>query len=288
MARTVQTINNEIVTNLVTQCAAVGTTIDPNTWSSRNLIRLICWTIATIQAVSEQLQDLSIAKMQAIQDVSAAGTAQWLQDAAFKFQYSATTPQNLTVVGGVMQYPVINESLRIVTACAVSVSVSNQVLVKAAKGSTTLAKLSALELAALDGYISQKGTAGIVYNVVSLDPDKIYIEAEIIYNSLFSSVISANVIAAINNYLFTLSKTRFGGDILMSDLEVLIRGVEGVNDVKFERVSLRYDSQTLFGGIDLTLASTVINRKYVMAAGYAVEETTAGNTFTDTLTFTAE
>lgn len=288
MARTVQQINSELVTNVVTQFAAIGITINQNTWSARNVLRATCYAIAMCIATHEQLLDLATAKMQAIQDVSAAGSAQWLQDAVFKFQYSATNPQYLSVIAGVVQYAIVNPTLRIVSACAVSVSISNVVNIKAAKGTTTLTALSGPELTALQGYISQKGTAGITYTVTSSNADKLYIKAEIFYSSLYNSVIQTNVIAAINDYLLNLSKTRFGGDILMSEIETLIKSVQGVNDVKFERVSLRYDTQALFGGIDLTLASTVINRKYVMGAGYAIQENTTGATFADTLTFTAE
>lgn len=288
MARTVQQINTEIVSSLVTTFAAEGITINPTLWSKANLLRLICYVCAIALSVFEQLQDLAIEKMQAIQDASATGSAKWIQDAVFKFQYNATTPQYLVTIAGIPQYAVINESWRIVTACAVSVSVSNQVAVKVAKGTTTLGALNAFELTALQDYITQKGIAGITYNVASSDADQLYIEAEIFYSGIYSAVIQNNVIAAIDSYLLNLSKTRFGGDILMSDIEVLIRSIEGVNDVKFERVSLRYDSQALFGGIDLTLAGTVINRKYEMLAGYAIQESTASNTFADKLTFTAE
>jgi hypothetical protein len=93
------------------------------------------------------------------------------------------------------------------------------------------------------------------------------------------------VIAAINNYLENLSKERFGGDILLSDLKKMIRNIEGVTDVSLERVSCRTDAQVLFTGVDLVSSFDELNRKYTTNAGYLIQETTVSNTFADTLTF---
>ena len=287
MARTVQECNDYLVTQLVAQLGSIGITINPNTWSARNLLRAVCYTFAVAQSLSEQLQDIQIAKMQEILEKSASGSAKWLQDAVFRFQYSAATPQYLTNVGGVVEYPIVIPSLRIVTACSVTSNFANQVLVKVAKG-TTLTTLTSPEVTALQAYVLLKGTAGISYVVSSTASDKIRIEGSIYYQGIYASVINTNVITALNTYLANLSKTNFGGDIKVSDLETLIRQIEGVNDVVFERVSCRLNSQTVLNGVDLVLAGDWVLRKYTSGAGYLVEETTASHTFTDTLTFIAE
>ncbi len=287
MARTVQECNDYIVTTLVNEFASVNITINPTLWSKTNVIRLLCYTVAIAQSLFEQLMDLQIARMEVIQRNSAAATANWLQDKVFKFQYSSTNPQYLVAVGGVLQYPVINPAYRIVTACAVSSTVTGTVNIKVAKG-TPLGVLGGAELLALQNYVSMIGAAGVTYIASTSAGDKLYIKADIYYKGVYSSVIQANVETAINNYLNTLSIERFGGDIIMADLQSLVRAVEGVNDVYFDRVAVRYDSQSLFGGIDLVLDGDWINRKYTMGAGYLVEETTASNTFSDTLNYIAE
>jgi len=286
-ARTVQECNDYLVTQLVAQLGSIGITINPNTWSARNLLRAICYTFAVAQSLAEQLQDIQIAKMQDILEKSASGSAKWIQDAVFRFQYSSATPQYLTNVGGVVQYPVVIPSLQIVTACSVSTNFANQVLVKVAKG-TTLTTLTSPEVTALQAYVLLKGTAGISYVVSSSASDKIRIEGSIYYQGIYASVINTNVITALNTYLTNLSKTNFGGDIKVSDLETLIRQIEGVNDVVFERVSCRLDGAAVLTGVDLVLAGDWILRKYTSGAGYLVQETTASHTFTDTLTFIAE
>ncbi len=285
--RSVQECNAFIVNNLVTTFAAEGVTINPALWSKTNRIRLMCYSYAIAQSLGEQIQGITLADAQEVLDKSAAASALWLQDKAFKFQYSSTNPQVLTTINGVVQYPVINEALRIIKACAVNTTLANHVNIKVAKNAP-LEALSNTELTAVQGYFNQIGAAGITYNVISLDPDQLYIKADIYFNSLYASVIQTAVIEALDNYLLGLSVDRFGGDILLSDITQVIKSVDGVNDVVFERVAARYDSQTLLGGIDLVLAGTEINRRYNMSAGYMIQETTSGSTFADLLTFIPE
>ena len=287
MARTVQECYDYIVANVATSFSAVGITLNTTTWSNRNILRLICWSIATAQSLGEQLLDIYYDKLETSRKLSAPATSQWIQQAVFEFQYSATTPQYLTVVAGVAYYAIVNTAFRIVTACAVQSTVTNVVNIKVAKGSP-LGALSGPELSALSSYIQQKGAAGITYNVTSTSPDLFYIEATVYYVGSYSAVISTSVISTLDSYLVNLSNTRFGGDILMSDLELLVKGIDGVNDVIFERVSARYSTQSLFSGIDLVLAGDWVNRKYTFGAGYSKQETTGGYTFADKLTFIAE
>lgn len=287
MSRTVEQCNALIVNGLVTSYSNEGITIDPTAWSKANHMRLMCYTYAIAQSVGEQLQDVVLADMQEVQAKSAAATPLWLQDKAFKFQYSATNPQTLVNVNGVTQYVTENAALRITKAAAVRTTIANHVLIKVAKNEP-LEAFTPTELTAIQDYFNQVGAAGITYDLVSLASDKLYIDAEIFYQGLYSAVIEANVIAALDAYLINLSKTRFGGDIQHTDLLVVIKSVEGVNDAVINRVSARYNSQALFGGIDLVLAGAEVNRKYTMTSGYIVQETTAANTFADTLTFTAE
>jgi hypothetical protein len=287
MARTIEECNAYILSNLTTEFASIGITINTATWSKRNLLRVICYVIAIAQSVAEQMYDVAIAKMQAIQNVSAAATALWLQDAVFKFQYSATTPQNLVIINNVPTYATINENLRIVTACSVNTTVTNQVNIKVAKGNP-LAALTSGEKTALQTYVVSKGAAGITYNVISNNPDRLYLSADIYYQGTYSTVISQTVIDALNNFLTNLSKANFNGNILISDVENLIRNVDGVNDVVIDRMAIRESTQAVFGGTDMVLAGDWINRKMQFSAGYAIQEDTALYTFADTLNFNAE
>ena len=288
MAKTVQECYNEIVTTLTAQFSSAGITINPDNWSNANVLRNICWAVATGQSLSEQNIEVYLNEIEQIQSLSAAASLQWVQYKMFQFQYSATNPQVLSYVDGLPTYDPINEAYRIITACSVTKPATSYVAVKLAKGSTTLSALTSLELASAQDYIDTIGDAGTTYSVTSTDPDRLYIEGTIYYDGGYASVIQTNVIAAIDNYLKNLSLTEFGGSLKLSDLRNFIRNIEGVTDISLVRVSCRTESQALFDGIDLVLASDEIERKYVSEAGYLIQEDTASSTFADTLTFTVD
>lgn len=287
MSRTVDEINSYIKAQLVTNFAAIGITIDPTTWSKRNMLRLICFTMATCQALLEQLQDLF---QQTIEDIAAkapAASAPWVQDKMFKFQYSATDPQIIALINTVPEYPVVDPTLRIITACSVTSSVSNETQVKVAKGNPFVA-LSPPEKSAAQGYINTIGVAGINYVVISLDSDKMFIEADIYYQGQYAAVIQANVIAAIEAWFVDRATNNFNGTVDMADLEGIINKVTGVNDVVLKNVRGRADADAFAAGIDLILGTQVIQRKWQTIAGYIGQETDTGHTFTDSLNFIAE
>lgn len=287
MARSINDINNIIVTNLVTQFSNVGITINPTTWSKRNILRLICYTFAIAQNIAEQLQDLSIAQMLDIQSKSVASTKLWLQFKMFNFQYSATNPQVLQVINNVPTYPTIDKNLQIVKACSVSSTLNQNVLIKIAKNDP-LEALSNAEKTEAQAYIDALGVAGITYVVQSLASDKIMIEGTIYYKGSYSSVIETNVIAQIRSYFYNLSKTDFNGYLYVTDLINFIKSIDGVNDIQLENLQCRLDSQSVGGGISLVVNGDIQTRRYLSGAGYMRDETTFGYRLLDKIIYIAE
>lgn len=300
MARTVAEINSYIVTNVVTQFADAGITLNPTLWSKRNIIRLLCYTFAIAQNLLEQLQDIFITRVEEIQARSSAASSLWLQDKMFKFQYDATTPQILQAVTvlltsptGVaysylaLQYPIVDATKRIITACSIRTNISGQVKVKVAKGNPFTA-LTTPEVDAAQSYIDMIGAAGITYQIISLPADKLMIQANIYYLGSYSAVIQANVIAALNAFLQNASIQNFDGSIKLSLIEDAIQAVEGVTDIVFVNVRARRDADAYSAGTDIVLNQNVISRLWPTVAGYMVEETTAGKTFADMLNFIPE
>lgn len=283
MARTVAEIQAEIIAYKEAQADLAGLT------STSHRAIWILWTfvVASAIAIFEQLQDLYLATVEAVVARSAGASFLWVQDKFFKFQYSATDPQVIQLIDTVPQYPVVNEALRIITACSVTSSVSNEVNIKVAKEDPYTA-LSGPELSAAQSMIDTIGVAGIIYNVISLAADKIYINANVYYKGQYSSVIEDLVITALNNYLQTLSKINFNGEIKMSDLEGVIRVVEGVNDVVMLNVKGRADAVVFASGTYFIQNSTLVTRLWNPAAGYIVQEDTAGQTFADSLNFISQ
>ena len=220
-------------------------------------------------------------------NASAGASILWLQAKMFQFQYDATIPQVVQLINTVPQYPVVDATKQIITACSVTSSLSNQVTIKVAKSNPYVALVSA-ELTAAQSYINTIGAAGISYTVISLNPDKLYVQASIYYQGQYSTVIQQNVIDAINSFLQNLSITNFNGSMKISDLEGVIRNVAGVNDVILNNVKGRDDASTFANGVDLVLNNTVISRQWDTVAGYIVQETTSGKTFADSLIFIAQ
>lgn len=232
----------------------------------------------------EKLWDIFKIDMEEIIDNAPIGTDQWLKAQALKFQYSATTPQVITLIDFVPQYAVVDEDLQIITRCSVK-TLSNQVAsVKVAKSDPPVA-LSAAELSSFNGYLSDICFAGVQYSAISVTADKLYLDAEVYYNGQYSSVISANVIDAINNYLANIP---FDGYVRVSALEDAIQTVEGVTDIVINDLAMRADATAFGSKTYLVQSNATIYNKYPTYAGYVVEETTASNTFVDKLTFIPE
>jgi hypothetical protein len=280
MARSIAEIQAAIIASV----QADANLVQAASTSQTAIWRLWTFIVATSIAILEQLQDVFQVNNEAIVNLSAPQTAQWLQDRVFKFQYDATTPQVLQLIDLIPQYSVVDETKRIVTRCSVTSNLTNKVLVKVAKSETPEA-LTSPEISALQTYVDTLGVAGIKYVVSSTNSDKIYIQAQVFFAGAYSAIIQANVIASIETYLGSLP---FNGTLKLSDLEIAIRNTEGVNDVIFNNVKCRRDADALSAATSLVLANTVITKQWATVAGYIVGETTASNTLADTLTFIAE
>jgi hypothetical protein len=73
----------------------------------------------------------------------------------------------------------------------------------------------------------------------------------------------------------------------ISDIEIVIRSVVGVDDVLIKNLRMRSDATAFIDGTFLIQNNTVISRVFPTVSGYIVQETTAGQTFADKLTFIA-
>lgn len=283
MARTIAQIQAQILTakNAEPELAEMTSA------SKRAIFNLWAFITASCVAILEQLIDLFTTQTEATVARSAGTSNLWVQDKMFKFQYDATDPQIIQLINTIPAYPVEDASKRIITACSVSSQVSNEVNIKVAKGNPYQA-LGGSEKTAAQGYIDTIGTSGIKYTVISLAPDNLYIDGTIYYLGQYSAIIKTNVIAAINDYLQKLSLTNFDGTIKMSDLEQLIRNVTGVVDVVLNRVRIRADTDMFAGGIDLILATAIIQRLAHPVAGYIISETLGGFTLNDSLQFVSQ
>lgn len=252
--------------------------------SRRAIYRLWAYIISAAIGILEQIMDVFSSSIEDTVSKGAPASAAWIQDRVFKFQYSTDVPQIIQLVDLAPTYPVIDPSLRIITRCSVTTNIANNVIVKVAKGEPPQA-LDASQLNAVQSYVNQIGADGISYNVISTDPDLLYIQGQVFYNGQYSDVISANVLQAINNFFAQLP---FNGQMRISSLEFAIRSVVGVTDVLLQNVSARAYNTAFGSGTYLVLNNQVISRLWPTVSGYMVPETTSGNTPADTLQFIPE
>lgn len=287
MARNVQIIQDQIEANLVAQAATIGIAIDPTQWSRRNLLRLICFVVATAISVFEQNYDQFKIDTEAVADKLPPQTEAWFSAQALKFQYSAADPQiiQLDTTTLTPYYPTINTDYQIIKFCSVSGGGGNVVVKVAAAGPTALTTGSTGELAAFQSYLNQLDSPGINITATSFAADEIYISATIYYVAQYSAIIQANVIAAIEGYLAGLP---FSGKLQLTNLEIAIMAVAGVKDVTLNTVRARTFATAFPGGTVLMNANVEIAKDYVTYAGYIIPETTSGSELTDTLTFVAQ
>ena len=275
MARTIE----QIQASMIATVQATPELAEATSTSTRALWRL--WTY--VQAVAIHVLELLMDSFQAdIEDKiskSVAGTDEWLTSKVLDFQYSATNPQILTLVDLVPTYPVVDDSLKLITRCAVTTTVSNQVVVKVAKNEPPEA-LTPTELISLQSYINNIGVVGIDYLGASAEADRIWIDADIYYNGQYSGVIEDTVNGAIDTFLSTLP---FNGVFKVSDLEVAIRTITGVDDVVINNLKVREESVLFANGSFLVQNNCVYSRLYPTVSGYMVVE----DTETTGLTFIA-
>lgn len=249
-------------------------------------------TLAVEAAILEQQEDHHLEEVIAVRSV--VYNADWLRDKIFAFQYSATTPQAVTLSNLLVpEYPIINEALQIITVCNLYFEAANLVNVKVAKGNPPV-KLAAGELTALQNYLIDGGSSsalglgigftGVAHVPVSVDPDYIWLEAEIFYSGEFADTIQDAVNLAIVAYYNYLEKD---GYLRIETLAERILAVDGVTRVKFKNLGIRANG-TAFGSKTLLVdAFEVVLKESQAVAGYAYEEITAGEDLATKLTFTA-
>lgn len=281
MARSIQEIKAQMVTakNAETSLSGLDSTSQTAIWN--------LWLYIQAVAINlfEQILDVFYKDIETKVSNIAPQTPPWLKQKAFDFQYSATDPQQLYYVtninGEIMpKYQIINSNYKIITRCAVQSGFNRTVAIKVAKNEPP-EKLDSAEILALQSYYDIIGNVGIVYDIISVDPDFIYIEADIYFSGAYYLTVQQAVIDALNAYF---ANTDFGGTIVVSQVEEVILSVAGVTDLNLKELACRkYSTSFNDRSVIYRLYSGVNRRQYIPYAGYVTEETTTGRTFADKL-----
>ena len=281
MARTIQQIQTEIL-NKKNEVSGLSGLTSTSQVSIYNL-----WSFVTATAIYVQESLWDIFKTELETDIANApvGTATWVQAQAYKFQYDSVTPQIIHLTPDfVPYYDVVDETKQIINRASVKTLSNNFVSVKVAKQEPPI-PLTPTELTSFKGYLNEISFAGVSYNTVSYNPDKLMVGATIYYNGQYAATVSADTLTAINNYLVGLPFDEF---VRVSKLEDALQAVPGVTDVVMNNVALRSTFTAFSGATYLVQSNTEIFNKYPTFAGYAITETTSGYTPSDTLVFIAD
>jgi len=319
MARSVTTIYNAAVAQYVANATAAGISPAPNPaeWSMYNYQSLIFWTMAFCQSLLEQIQDAFTTDVENLISTASPQSYGWLQAMMLQFQYSTTTPQiiqfNTTTFAP--YYPTVNPAYQVIAYCSVQPGDEITTLVKVAanNGSGSPTALNMSQLAAAQTYANTLGVPGILYTVSSNAADELFMQLDVFYNGLYSAVIQANVIAAINGYMQTQNATNpngipFNGVLTLSNLEAAIKAVPGVIDLMWGTViagptgfsagtfgdlygdrspastmlvSATYGVSTTTLQPNVIISNTQTFRNWQTEAGYIIPKPTAGYTLTD-------
>jgi hypothetical protein len=264
-----------------------------NSPSQSAIYRLWKYITALVINLHEQLWDIKKIELEDVAKYAPPGSDYWIYTKVKEFQYSAINPQEVALNTTTMEvgYPIIDESLKIISRAAVKTSYSKKVNIKVAKGEPPV-PLSAPELTALTTYLMGGGNgtvtgkgilfAGVSANVTSINPDRVYIKGKIIYNGQYASVIQTKVIEAINNYFKNITPT---GDVKTINIIDAIQSVVGVVDIKLESIAIRAASTPFTSKTYMMLAFQTILTSYPTFAGYVIEEDEPSEDYTNTLTF---
>jgi hypothetical protein len=276
MARTVQQIKQQMIDAKNAQSSLNDLTSTSQT-AKWNLYYFI---VASCIAIFEQLQDVFKTDLETIAASAAPSTPQWTRNKVLQFQTGDIAELNTSTF--VIEYPTLNTANQILTRCAVITAPNRTVLIKVAKNDPP-EPVSAPELAELQSYVETFNPAGIAFTLINENPDLMAVEATIYYNGQYSAVIQTNVVAALENYMANLP---FNGVITTQAVVDAIQAVEGVSNISLSRIRVRRDTISFANATNLyNLATGIDAVQYQTYAGYVVEETTAGATFADTLTF---
>ena len=272
MARTINEIYDEIITEKETQSVLNGLTPAPDdaqtlladltTTSKVAIWRLWYYTLAVAINIHENAWDLFKAEVEdrALEIIT--GTTRWYRDQSLLFQNGDALTYD--AASGKYIYDPITPANQIIKRCAV-IDTGAQVRIKIAKldGSGKPIPLTAGEVTAYEGYLGQIKFAGTSTTVTSADADDLKLDLFIQYDPqvLDSNGADLNdpavfpVDDAITAYIENIP---FNGILNLTALNDSIQAAEGVLD------SVINSAEAKFG----LLPYSAINTNYVPDAGH--------------------
>ena len=263
MARTIQQITISLINSLVsTTLSLIGIVINPNDWiytpgslSQTDQKLLLLNTIASGQAINEQLWDVALSNTELQVSNSQPQTGQWFEYQMLNFQWSSSDPQVPIISPSTSSSPLsitwnnpatgqsINQNLRVIDFCTAIFSPPYCKIKVAAKNSAGLpadldTTVGSGALSSATSLVNLVSSPGISYVVSSGNSDWLFLQIDLYFQGIYASTIFNNVSSAITNFLNSIP---FNGIFKLSALEEAILLVQGVNDLIFINVAARPD-----------------------------------------------
>jgi hypothetical protein len=295
MARSVEEIQTAIKADIRAYSSLDDFEFPEDGGSQTSVFNIIIFVVSAAMFTFEVIADNLQSVIQGIADTAPSGNESWLRRQILNFQYTDTVTINTTDSTAdnyfVPVYDPVTPANRIVTQAVVSDGTAGSVIIKVAKGTAgSLTPLTAPESTALSNYYYGTsstegiGFAGVRATFVSLDSDRLYVDADIYYLGQYvEATVKTNVIAAIDAFLATFADDNFGGNVYMIRLVDAIQAVEGVSRVTLTEIKARPNATPF-----VSAAVIDIQGVYTTISGHIIGEDDSGNTLTDTITMIEE
>lgn len=278
MARLGTQIYANLESKLVFYANQAGLTCAPQNWSENDYKRLLMYAVADGTATMEQVQDSFKEDIDSIRKRLPSLNRAWMRYQMLNlFQYDATDVQivQFDEVNFNPFYSNINDNYKVIKYCSPMPGILGTALIKiAADLNGEPVQITGPALDAAQRFCTTIAPPGITYNVESKDSDKLFLQVNVSFNGLYASVIEANVVAAIKNYLKSIPFET--GLFVLSDLTLAIKSVQGVIDCDFDNVQARADVTTVGTGTNLILNNLELATTWAAIAGFIIPEDTAG------------
>lgn len=179
----------------------------------------------------EGILDLFKRDIQALVDTNITGSLEWYRRISRAFQYSSAETGSFYLIvdqAGRIVYNALNTAAQIIKQATIKENESDMTLKVATETGGELAALSSDALQQFTSYINQRKLPGDKINIVSANPDELYIEATVKYNGTYSG---SELEMLIRSHLSAFARDfEFDGMLYVNDILLLILGTDGVRD----------------------------------------------------------
>lgn len=232
MARTIETIQQEMLTNLRSNDNLAGL----NSPSKFAIFRLFTYTVAVSIWALEKMFDIHTAEINEVLLKQKSGRKPWYRTMALQFQFGFALIADTDYFNNTgIEQEVIDASKIIKYAAVVEADDSSRVILKiAGETGDTLSPITAEQLEAFTEYIQDIRWAGVTVDVINYLPDRLFLNIQIkrdalVLDSTGISILNGNnpVNDALKEFMKQLP---FDGELKLSALVDKLQVIPGILD----------------------------------------------------------